>query len=476
VTAISSFSGKVTRFISVIRLKPFNITTPEGRAQERLRRLFWTGLGSILARSITTVTTLVTVPITLNYLGVERFGLWMTITSIVAILGFADLGVGNVILNFVSEANGKDDRDAARNYITTALFVLSIITIALTVIFGIIFPLVGWEKFFNVTSQVARQEAGPAMMVFIICFLIGLPLSLVPRIQMGFQEGYISSIYTGITGLIGLGAIVLGIQLKVGLPWLVLIFSITPVLGNLTNGIGLFVFQRPWLRPKQHDIIIRYAKEIVKIGFYFLILQIANAVMYTSDNILIAKILGPEAVTYYAVPSKLFMLLPNILYMFLAPLWPAFSEANARGDFRWAQSALIKAITVTLIVCLSTLAFFLVFGKIIFHLWVGSIEYYSVSLILALGIWMTLFSIISALSLYLNAINKIRYQVIYASSAAILSIIAKILLTSRFGLSGVVWGGIGAVTGCMLVPYIIFLFKRFSKSTDSSNGNFLAAT
>jgi len=51
----------------------------------------------------------VTVPLTLNYLGSEHYGLWMTISSVSVMLGFADLGIGNGVLNAVADAYGRDD-------------------------------------------------------------------------------------------------------------------------------------------------------------------------------------------------------------------------------------------------------------------------------------------------------------------------------------------------------------------------------
>ncbi len=44
----------------------------------------------------------------------------------------------------------------------------------------------------------------------------------------------------------------------------------------------------------------------------FFILAIAAAVAYQTDNIVIAGLLGPEEVTQYAVPMKLFMITPLI--------------------------------------------------------------------------------------------------------------------------------------------------------------------
>jgi O-antigen/teichoic acid export membrane protein len=44
----------------------------------------------------------------------------MVLLSIIAAMSFADLGIGNGLMNAISEAYGKDDRKLAREYVTSA--------------------------------------------------------------------------------------------------------------------------------------------------------------------------------------------------------------------------------------------------------------------------------------------------------------------------------------------------------------------
>ena len=73
-----------------------------GRSHERHRRVAWTALTSAMAQAMSLVTLLITAPLSLDYLGVERYGLLITITSFAALLNFADLGIGNGLINAVS--------------------------------------------------------------------------------------------------------------------------------------------------------------------------------------------------------------------------------------------------------------------------------------------------------------------------------------------------------------------------------------
>jgi O-antigen/teichoic acid export membrane protein len=456
----SLIQQRFAQVISLIRLKPFDTSTSEGRSSERLRRVFWTAVMSAIANALNTLTVFASVPLTLRYLGAERYGLWMTITSVVAFLSFADLGVGNVLLNIISEANGKGDIESARKNIASAFYLLVFIALGIALIFTSAYFFINWSAFFNVTSLTAKSEAGPAVTVFLACFLVNLPLSLVPRIRMGYQQGYISGIWLAISNLIGLGLLFVVAYIRAGLPWLILTIIGTSVLGNVFNGIALFGFQRPDLAPNLRDISYKIAGEIIGVGSLFLILQVTNAITYSADNIIIAQILGPAAVTNYAVPSKLFTLLPLVLYMFLSPLWPAYSEAIARGDENWAKKTLAKTLLISGVLCFLAGIFLLIFGKVILDIWTGSKVVFSFSLMLALGVWTTVQAIISALSMFLNALKKIGFQAIFAILTATFSIIAKVSLVNTYGLTGIVWGNVTISVLFMILPYTIFLAKR----------------
>ena len=93
------FALRLKQVYALVRLRPFSVSTVAGRTNERHRRAALTALAAVLARSLSIATALITVPLTLHYLGTERYGMWMTMSSLVVLLSFADLGIGTGILN-----------------------------------------------------------------------------------------------------------------------------------------------------------------------------------------------------------------------------------------------------------------------------------------------------------------------------------------------------------------------------------------
>ena len=45
----------------------------------------------------------------ISYLQKERYGIWTTITALVAMWGFSDLGLSQGLVNVVADAIGKQD-------------------------------------------------------------------------------------------------------------------------------------------------------------------------------------------------------------------------------------------------------------------------------------------------------------------------------------------------------------------------------
>src|SRR6476646_6831908 len=144
------------------RAVPADPSTPIGRSRERFRRIRLTTATSIAARGIGFATSLITVPLTLHYLGAERYGLWATLRSVIALASFADFGLGNGLLNAISSAHGRDDREAGAREVSTAFILLVAVSATLGGAFLLAYPHIYWARLYNGTSPQAGAEAGPA--------------------------------------------------------------------------------------------------------------------------------------------------------------------------------------------------------------------------------------------------------------------------------------------------------------------------
>jgi len=424
-----------------------------------------TAFTSAVAKIITIAASFITVPLTLNYLGTERYGLWMTISSVIAMMVFADFGIGYGLMNAISEAFGKDDKIAIKAHITNATVILSVIALLILVVFFIVYPHVSWGSFFNVKTQLAINEAGPALAVFMICFAIGVPASIVQRVQMGLQQGFASSLWQAGGSILGLLLTLLVVFLKGGLFWLVLALAGSPVLFMLLNSSFFFIFKCRELTPNLRQVTKNGMKRILQGGLLFFVLQIACSISYASDNLILAKILGSDAVAQYSVVSKLFEGVLIVQALAISPLWPAYTEAKSRGDKGWIKKTLTKSMWLTFLVIITTAFLLVVCNKPIFTLWVGPQHSFSFALIALYGVWMVLKALGATFSMFLNGLNVLRVQLIIASMFTFFSIVMKIGFVYSFGLNGLLIALIISYSLTTILPYTMLTSKILSNNS-----------
>lgn len=454
--------------LKYVRLRSFDLSTEAGRAAERTRRITLSALASAAARAISISASLVTVPLTLHYLGAERFGMWMAMSAFTAMFSFADLGIGNGILTAVSNAHGRGDLPQVQRYVSSAFFLLGAICLLVLALLALCYPFVPWATFFNVSSPIARSEAAPAIAVFIACFAVSIPLGIAQRVQIGMQMGFMASLWQCLASAIGLCGILCVIWLKAGLPWLVLAYAGAPVLVAAVNSFLFFVRIKPDFSPKFQAVSRSHGSELARTGFLFFALQLAAAVTYTSDNLVIAHALGASQVAHYSVPDRLFAMASMIVSLAITPLWPAFGESLARGDHGWARRTLIRATLLSACIAAVICLIFIFIGPSLIKLWVGTAIHAPLMLLLGLAVWRTTEATAGAASMFLNALRIIKFQIAIALTTALVAIALKIYLVPRFGAPVIPWITTAAFIVFAGIPTAWMLRKRLREGIGHS--------
>jgi O-antigen/teichoic acid export membrane protein len=366
----------------------------------------------------------------------------MTISAVIATLAFSDLGINNGLLNAIAKANGSDDRLMAAQYVSSAFFLLSVIALLLAAAFAVAYPWISWASLFRVRSAMAMSEAGPAVAVFAGCFILNIPAGIVARIQSGYQEGYVANLWASLGSVMCLLSLLLVVHFHGTLPFLVLALAGAPILSLVLNGVVQFGIKRPWLMPSFRKAEVAVSKDLLHLGLLFFILQLGGAIGFSSDNIVLARIMGPEAVAQYAVPCRLFSLVSMACSFLTAPLWPAYGEAMVRRDYQWIRRTLYRSLLLVFIVSAFLSAALVAFGSRIIHVWVGSSIHPSPLLLVGLGIWGVVSGVCSPVAMFLNGLSVIRFQVILCILGAFTNIVLSVYLTKRIGIPGVVFGSI----------------------------------
>jgi O-antigen/teichoic acid export membrane protein len=441
-------------------LRPFETATEGGRSKERFRRAALTTMAAGVAKAISLLTSLVTVPLTYRYLGPERYGIWMVLISIIAAMGFADLGIGNGLMNAISEAYGKDDRRLAREHVTSALALMLCIAAVLAVAGAVGYPFLPWMRMLNVKSTAAAAEGAKAFLVLYASFVLSIPLGVIGRAQAGLQKGYSSQIVSAIGSILSLGAILIVISLHANLVWLVSALVFAGLVASLFNGWILFR-AHPWLLPSWHAYSATSAHKIFKLGIMFFVLQCAFALSFTSDNIVIDQIMGAAAVALYAVPQKLFGFVSSVVSMAINPLWPAYGEAIARGDVAWVRRAFFGSLWLVLAITVPVCTALVLAGPWILRVAVGKTFHAPMSLLVVLAVWGVVNAVSVVASILLNGMGVLKEQTVLVMIVGVSNLALSIFLTRRFGVMGVCMGSIITQSLIAFPAYAVLITRLF---------------
>ena len=424
---------------SLLTLRPFDVATEQGRSRERYRRAALTTITSGVARAVTVITWLVTVRLTVHYLGTERYGLWMTITSLVAMMSFADLGIGNGLLNSITEAKGGDDRESVRKYVSTAFFLLLTIATVLIGLFVLVYALIPWPRVFNVVSAVAAREAGPAVFVF-----RGL-------LRAEHAVGHRSARANRLSGRIRnesmarrrkLNRVVRAARGDAFSPWTSVAafehFGRT-ALGRLRQlepripvGASLAAARFKMLGYRRRPQDPEHGRDVLDPDGERHFHRSGRQYHYQPD-------FGARAVTQYAVPMRLFLIVVSLSLLFVFPLWPAYGEAMARRDVQWVRATLINSLRYSLVVFGPLALVLALSGKLIVHIWVGPQIQPSYAMLLGMGTWSVMAIVGNALATFFNGTNHLKVPVFTAILMALTNLILKLVFTRYLGLWAIPW-------------------------------------
>jgi O-antigen/teichoic acid export membrane protein len=437
---------------SILRLRSGKLENAQDRSRERYRRAAWTGAAAALGKIVSFGTSILTVRLTFRYLGEERYGMWMTITSVVLMLGFADLGMSNGLVNIVANSLGQRDQLAAKKAIASVFWMLSAIAIVLTLAMGIAYPFLETSRMFNVHSPTAVRESGPALLVLFLCFVLNLPLGTVRGAQTGMQKGFVNSLWSALGTIASLIALLIAIHFRAGLPVLVLSLSGAPLVASLLNGVEFFGWSHPELLPNVGAFSRDSATRLFHTGMMFFLLQVSGSIGMQTDNVVIAQILGAKAVAAYAVPARLFNMVNLFLGIVSGTMWPAYADALACSDGPWIRRTFIRVTLWGTVIAVVGTTILIIFGNRILAIWVGPQMLASPTLLTVFGLQCALYAYLQPIAFLLNGLGQLRAQVTCAMLMAVLNLGLSIYFVKHYGIIGAVLGTVIALTVVVVVP------------------------
>lgn len=443
----------------LVRLDGREATTPADRARDRHRRLALASAAGIASRGLTALVLVVALPLAQAHLDAPALGVWSLLVTAVALLGFADLGLGNGLVNVLTEAVGRGDAAAARRSVTAGAYGLAGAALAGAAVALPVVALAPWTGLLGLSEgQVPGVRV--AVAVFVILVLVAIPASIGQRVHLAYQQGWAAAATNGLGSALALGGVLAAAAADAGLAWFVAAMLGGPALAWALETAWVLGRSHPDLRPGRAAFALPTLRRVLRAGGLFLVLSVAGAAAYQSDTLVISQHLGAAEVTRYAVGLRLFTLAPTALAALVMPLWPAYGEAVARGDHDWVRATLRRSVLGSLAVAAVASAVLVVAAQPLLDRWAGGTARPDTGLVLALACWAVVSAVSTALAMYLNGAQVIRLQVVVALAMAASNLALSLVLVRRLGVAGPVWASVITQVVVVLIPELALTWPR----------------
>lgn len=383
------------------------------------------------------LTSLVIVPITINYLNNEVYGIWMTITSILYWITTFDIGLGNGMRNYLAEALASNDTKLGKKYISTTMLLLSLIALSMAIV--LLYPLItiNFNSFFN-TNAIAGNELRMAVVIAVGFTLMNFVLKNIGMIFVAMQKYAINDLLSISGNVIALIIIYILTKVTTGnLVLVVLAYTMTSCVVFLLAAIPLF-WKHPELKPSLRFFDKSLGKKIVGKGFGFFVIQISSClVIFGAANFFITQSCGPTAVTTYNIAYKFFNLLVIAYTIILAPMWNAYTDAYVKGDMQWIKATFNKALKFWVLSICGGLGMLLI-CNLFYKLWIGNMVNVPLSVSASTLVYVCFFNLNNCATYLINGLNKIFVQIIISLAVTALYIITVLAFGRKLGVEGIV--------------------------------------
>ena len=317
---------------------------------------------NVAGAALPSVLTLLTVPLYLEIVGLERYGVLTLCWVVLGYSGFLDVGLRMAVARKIAAA--PDDPFEAARVFWTSIWLILLLGAA-----GSALVYVGARLYFGGVAQVARSFQGELSSAMPLLSAL-VPLGMVSGVLGGALQG--RERFLTINALGGLAA-----ALGALLPLLFAYFWQSNLHAILTGAliaqliplpISLWICSKavPFGRPTSPSIAL--AKEFFSFGGWVSLTVIANGIIQTIDRLTLGSVSGAASVPVYAIPYGLVSRIILIPHSLSSALVPRFAAADQAERQRLASNSFLP---VALIITPASVGLITV-AEPFFSLWIGS--------------------------------------------------------------------------------------------------------
>ena len=387
-------------------------------------------------------------PFLINSLGNEQYGLWILASTIVGFYGLLDVGLGGACTRFIVRSIHDPDPDSVNYAISTGVFLFLLLS-GITVILTFILYFTG--EFF-VSEKELISIYSTLIFLLGIKSAISFPLVTFHGVLMAKERfDYISYVQL-IMIVCRVSFIYYFISNGHNVITLAYIVIITDILSNILIMLTAIKIH-PTIRVGLRFFSFKKLKSYYNWGKYTYLSVIAQRLNHSTDDVVIASIVGVGAVTHYTIATTLINYFNELIVSAFGVILPKLNKYHKLKQFKEIRQTIFNALDLSSQLSLFIGGMFIIMGQAFLNIWVGTefTDSYYALVILSIPVIFSNMQTTTSSALFATAQHQTYTKVILLS--AIINLSLSVLLCYKFGLIGAAFGT--AVP--MLLFYIVFL-------------------
>lgn len=395
----------------------------------------------------------------IDSLGLKYLGINGLFTTIISMLGIAELGLGSAIIYHLYKPMANHDQPLIKSLMNFYKKGYRIIALIVAAIGLLIMPFLG--------AIVGRVNISENIYIIYILFLLDTVCSYLLAYKRSIlyadQKNYVvNGVHTGY--VVGMNGLRIALLLITRSYYLYLIIKIiTRIIENLIINI-IIVKRYPFLNSgKVLPIEPMIKNDIIKKTKALFIHKIAAFVVLGSDNIVISMFLGIKTVGLY---SNYYLVIDAMMYIIsqaFISITASVGNLLITDDYNKSFEIYKKIRFANFwLVSVTSIGFFVSINPFIM-IWLGNKYVVSIGVILALGINLYLQLARSVTNSFKEAAGIFHEDRFVPIAESIVNIVFSILLLQYFGLAGVFMGTICSNLVIHLFSYPKYVYTKLFK-------------
>ena len=125
--------------------------------QERTKNTMIHIFFSLCLKAINIAVNFLLVPMSIGFIGSEKYGIWLAISSIFTWFSLFDLGFGHGLRNKLTESLANENIKLSKIYVSTTYAIVSVISVVVFLVLLFVNALVDWSSILNVSIEFSND-------------------------------------------------------------------------------------------------------------------------------------------------------------------------------------------------------------------------------------------------------------------------------------------------------------------------------